>query len=470
MKVKEFNLKKNYSEASGACAVVDKNIIMKLNEYGFYEEQTRLSDDAELDPLVEFVSPNLNEKIDESKISKNLYGNVEGIKFDNRIGYYTSLYIGHVTEGEFREKASSGGMGTWIFKELFESNLIDGVIHVKKNTDSNDSLLFQYDISRSIEEIKDGAKTKYYPVEFSKVIKTVKDLPGRYAIIGIPSFIMSIRLLAEVDAVIKDRIRFTIGLISGHQKSSKFAEALAWQVGIKPGNLKYIDFRKKLLNKPASMYAIEMIGIIEGKEQTIIRSSEELLGQDWGQGFFKIKGSDFTDDVMNETADITLGDAWLPEYIKDSLGNNIVIVRNPEIDILIKNGIKLGRLNLDIADTETIFLSQAAHYRHTHDELAYRLYKKDKFNEWRPKKRVKASNDFPLFRRKVQDLRETISTNSHKIYKKAVEKNDLKYFEIEMERLSKKYNYLYRIMYIQKSGIEGIFKSIIRKLRSLIKQ
>lgn len=468
MKVKEFNSKKIFSEASGSCAIVDKNIVMELNEFGFYEEKILLSDDDELNSLVEFVSPNLNIEINELDISKKLFGKIAGIKFDRRIGFFSSLYIGHVVEGEFRQNASSGGMGTWLFKELFENNLIDGVIHVKKNRDNNSSLLFQYDISRSLDEIIEGAKTKYYPVEYSKVLKIVKEVPGKYAIIGIPSFIMSIRLLAEVDSVIKERVKFTIGLISGHQKSSKFAEALAWQVGIKPGNLKNIDFRKKTLNMPSNLYAVEMTGIIEGKEQTIIKSSDELLGQDWGQGFFKLQASDFSDDVMNETADVTLGDAWLPEYITDSLGNNVIIVRNPEIDTIIKNGIKCGRLNLDAVDEETIFRSQAAHFRHTHDELVYRLYKKDKINEWRPKKRVEASNDLPLLRKKVQDLRETISTSSHVIYKKAVENDDLKYFENEMDKLSKKYNQLYRLMYIQKSGVNGILKSILRRVTRII--
>lgn len=473
MKVAEFNAKKIFSEASGSCAVVDDNIKMVLNEYGVYDEKIDQDDDFELNPLVEFVSPNLNEGTNESIVSKKLFSSVENVKYDKRIGYYTSLYAGHVNEGDYREKASSGGMGTWIFKELFEKDLIDGVIHVKENPDKSSPIMFQYDISKSIDEIRAGAKTKYYPVEFSKVIKAVKETPGKYAIVGIPSFIMAIRLLSEKDDVIRDRIKYTVGLICGHQKSSKFAESMAWQVGIKPGNLVYIDFRRKILDRPASEYGVEITGIIDGKEVTIVKTTKELLGQNWGQGYFKTKASDYTDDVMNETADITLGDAWLPEYTKDSKGNNVVVVRNPIIDDLIKEGINSGRLNLDIVDKETIFRSQAAHYRHTHDELAYRLNKMDKINEWRPKKRIEGSNDIPLLRRKVQDLREEISTQSHIVHKKAVELDDLDYFKTEMGKLSKKYNQLYQIMgmlsAIQAKGIKGIIKAINKRVRRFIK-
>lgn len=468
MKVAEFKVKKMFSEASGSCAVVEDNIKMELNEYGNYEETLILNEDYELDPIVKYVSPNLNGEVNESDIAKILYDKVNGINYDKRIGYYTSLYAGHVIEGDYRKIASSGGMGTWIFKELFEKDLIDGVIHVKENFDKSSSIMFQYEISRSIDEIKAGAKTKYYPVEFSKVLKDVREKPGRYAIIGIPSFIMAVRLLAEKDEVIKERIKFTVGLICGHQKSSKFAEAMAWQVGIKPGDLKHIDFRKKLLDRPANDYGVEMTGLIDGTEVNIVRPTQELLGQNWGQGYFKAESSDFTDDVMNETADITIGDAWLPEYTKDSKGNNIILVRNPVIDDLIKEGMKSGRLRLDIVDKETLFRSQAAHYRHTHDELAYRLYKKDKSSEWRPHKRMKSSNNISFLRRKVQDLREEISTESHIVYKKAVELDDLDYFKTEMDNLSKKYNQLYRLMAIQKKGVFGVIKIISKKILNKI--
>ncbi|MDP2814442.1 MAG: Coenzyme F420 hydrogenase/dehydrogenase, beta subunit C-terminal domain, partial [Erysipelotrichaceae bacterium] len=357
--------------------------------------------------------------------------------------YYRSLYAGHVVEGDYRINASSGGIGTWIFKEMFERDYIDGVIHVKENPDKGSPILFQYGISRSVEKIQAGSRSKYYPVEMSEVLRTVREVEGRYAIIGIPSFIMAVRLLCERNEVFKSRIKYTVGLICGHQKSSKFGEFLAWQVGIKPGNLTYIDYRKKLMDRPADDYGVEMVGTIVGVEVNIVKPMSELLGHDWGEGFFKVLASDYTDDVFNETADITIGDAWLPEYSDDSLGSSVVIVRNAALNDLIDSGINSGRLKLNVIDKEAMFLSQASHYRHTHDELAYRLFKKDISGQWRPQKRVEASGELLERRKKIQDLREEISASSHIVYKRAVELDDLNYFMVEMGKLSKKYKELY---------------------------
>lgn len=472
MKVKEYNEIKKFSEASGTAAIVEENITMKLNKYGLYEESIHLSPEKKISSLIEYVSPNFNTHINEDDIGRKLYKNIDNIQHDNRIGYYLSCYAGYVAEGEYRKNASSGGMGTWIFKELFKQDLIDGVIHVKENKDSKSSVMFKYDISRTVEEIKEGAKTKYYPVEVSEVLNIVKKIPGRYAVIGIPSFIMAIRLLAEKDSLINERIKYTIGLICGHQKSSKFAESIAWQVGIKPGDLKHIDFRKKLLDKPANNYGVKIIGLIGGEERTIIKPTKELLGQNWGHGFFKSLASDFTDDVLNETADITLGDAWLPEYTKDSKGNNVVIARNSDIQSLISDGIKNGKLNFDVVDKEVILRSQNAHYRHTYEELPYRLYKKDSEKEWRPKKRVKASKNIPFLRKKVQDLRKEISTRSHIIYEEAVEREDLNYFIDEMSKMTRKYSFVYKFLSldskftrIKELGLQGTLRKVLHKFK-----
>lgn len=454
-----------YSFGTGVWTAIDPSIKMILDEYGIYkpdiDDSKLTSTSNEVFEKLKRVTVESGDALNEDIISGKLFGSIDGIHHNNELGYYKSLYAGHVVEGNFRKNASSGGFGTWIFKELLDRQLIDGVIHVKQTSSDSDSILFKYGISRTIEEICAGSKTKYYPVELSEVLSIVKSTPGKYAVIGIPSFITSVRLLAEEDEIFKERIVFAIGLICGHQKSSKFSESLAWQCGIKPENITYIDFRHKLKNEASSNYGILVKGYIDGKEVTVEKKMSELVGSDWGHGFFKTKASDFTDDVMNETADVTLGDAWLPEYVNDSDGNNVILVRHPIIERIIEEGIKSKKIKVSKISPETMFQSQAAHYRHTKDELSYRLFKKDQNKEWRPKKRVEASNDLSIFRKKVQDWREIIARQSHIKYKEAVEKNDISYYINSMSKYTKKYNLLYKIRRIQKKGLKNILKKLI---------
>ncbi|WP_300560911.1 Coenzyme F420 hydrogenase/dehydrogenase, beta subunit C-terminal domain [Companilactobacillus sp.] len=436
-------VKNKYDFGTGSWAVANNNIEMKFDKNGEYHPYQKNNEyqytEDEINKLKQACLSTSD--LNESDIAKKLFSQVKGIKYDDDLGYYSDLYVGHVNERDFRSNGSSGGFGTWILAQLLKNDEIDFVINVAES--KTDGKLFEYIISDTLEGVKSGAKTKYYPVEFSEVINMLKKNPGRYAIVGLPSFIMELRLLAEIDPIIKDRLKFTVVLVCGHQKSTKFAEFLAWQCGIKPGDLEKINFRKKQDNYSADRYAIEVTGKVAGKEQTIVREMRDLVGNDWGQGFFKVRASDFTDDVMNETADITLGDAWLPEYTQDSKGNNIVIVRNPIIKKIISNGIRDNKLMVDAVDDKTIYRSQASHFKHTKYELAYRLFKKQKNQEWYPQKRIKPGSHISWTRKRIQDQRETIYLNIPKYYQEALSKNDIQYFINKANKLSMKYKRIY---------------------------
>lgn len=459
-------VKNGYSIKSGAYSVVDKTIKTQLDEFGEYSPVFPPPGKQGNDSKLGLVCAMSDDSPDEDEVSEELFASAPGIKHDPILGYYNGVFAGHVVEGNYRKSASSGGFTTWILKELLERKLVDGVIHVKESPKNSDTL-FEYGISKTVKEICEGAKTRYYPVEFSGAINKVRDLPGRYAIVGIPSFIMEIRLLAKQDPKVKDKVRYTIGLICGHQKSTKYIESFAWQCGIKPGNLKSVDFRKKVKGSPANMYATEMTGIIDGKEVTITKRQEELFGSHWGHGFFKTKFSDFTDDTMNETADISLGDAWLPKYTKDSGGSNILIVRSEKILSILKDAEKNGKIKLDDLPVSDAIKSQAGLVHHTRDDLPYRLYKKDSKNEWRPKKRLAASNEIPFLRKVIQNLRQEIAEQSHINYKKAVELDDWSYFEKSMEPYLRKYKWVYVVVQLRRRGpMWAIRKLMARALPS----
>lgn len=457
-------VKGGYDFGTGSWSVVNENIKMKLNNIGEYhpfleKESRKLSSDEILNLKESCLSISTD---NEDTISKQLFANIPKIKYDKKIGYYSGLFIGHVLEEDFRKNGSSGGMGTWILSELVKKNKVDYVISVGEN--NNDEILFKYKISNEIKDIKRTSGTKYYPVEFSEVINFVKNNPGRYVIVGLPSFIMELRLLANLNPIIKERIKYTVGLVCGHQKSKLFADFLAWQCGIEPGKLRKINFRKKMNGSTALDYAIEVTGEINGHEQTVTRRMRNLAGKDWGEGLFKVSASDFTDDVMNETADITLGDAWLPEYAKDSKGNNIIIVRNPEIESIIENAIDENRISVDSSNVETIYKSQASHYRHTRYELRYRLFKKEKKGQWHPIKREVSNKKLPWIRKKIQVDRERICVEAPLAFIEAKNNNDINIFFEKMKSSRSSYENIYRI-----KRIFSKVKRIPSKVEEIIK-
>lgn len=394
----------------------------------------------------------------ETEIGKQLYGELP-VNYNEYTGYYLKNYAGYVKESEYRKMGSSGGMGNWIASQLLKLNLVDGIIHVKSSNRNDESPMFKYQISYTEKELVQGAKSKYYPVEMSEVIKLVKENEGRFALIGIPCFIKSIRLLANQDQIIKNRIKFCIGLVCGHLKSDMFAKSIGWQMGIPPKDLKSIDFRKKLEDRPANEYGVEVKGIVNDIEVEESLPTKQLYTTNWGYGLFKYNACEFCDDVVAETADITVGDAWLPEYKKESMGTNVIIVRNPIInDIIKKNS---DNIHIEEISTEKIYDSQASGFRHRREGLSYRLYLKDKNKEWRPVKRIEPSSKIKFKRKKVYEKRLVLTRESFRAFKKAELENDFKVFIDHMNPYIKEY---------KKTVAQPLIKRVVRKANNVVKK
>ncbi|WFU11671.1 Coenzyme F420 hydrogenase/dehydrogenase, beta subunit C-terminal domain (plasmid) [Rhizobium sp. CB3090] len=329
---------------------------------------------------------------------------------DPLLGRFEKAFVGHVEEGDFRRNGSSGGLVTWVAAEMLRRGLVDAVAHVIESRGSD--RLFRYTLSRSLADLKAGAKSRYYPVDLAEVLGTIRTTPGRYAIVGIPCFIKAVRLSCANDPILNERIVFTLGLFCGHMKSARMAESFAWQMGQRIGDVERFDYRAKCPDRPANWYRAQMklrSGDVVGRDWW------HLADGDWGAGFFQNPACNFCDDVVAETADIAFGDAWAQPYTVDGRGTNVVIVRSPALLDLVAGGMASRRIALSPVDTAFVVATQAAGFRQRREGLAFRL-------TWlrlglRPRKRVVAGSGGLTWRRRmIYRMRYAISLWSHRVF------------------------------------------------------
>ena len=329
------------------------------------------------------------------------------------IGRFEANYVGHVAEDGFRADGSSGGMVTWVAAELLRTGVVDAVAHVAPvDAPAADEPFFRYRLSRSVEELRTGAKSRYYPIELSDVIRAVRATPGRYAVVGVPCFIKAIHLLRRTDPVIAERVTHTLGLFCGHMKSAALVESFAWQLQRGVDQVTAVDYRLKDAGRPANWYRAQLTlrdGTAVGQDWW------HLADGDWGAGFFQNSACNMCDDVVAETADIAFGDAWVEPYSSDGRGTNVVIVRSAALHRMVTDAIADGRLDLREVDDAFIEHTQAAGLRQRREGLAYRL-------TWRrrgitPRKRVAPSAGGLRWRRRlVYRSRWWISYLSHRVF------------------------------------------------------
>jgi coenzyme F420 hydrogenase subunit beta len=221
----------------GVCVLVSGGALeMRMDAYGKYQPFAITDPKEEAMRAALAVCPFSNEAVNEDFLASQQFP--RATHEHSVLGRFEAIYAGHVSEAAFRREGSSGGFGSWVLYELLRRGLADYVVHVRPNISaSGTDNLFQYTISSSAEHVRDGAKSKYYPIELSSVLSELRSRAGRYIIVGLPCFIKAVRLLCRQDEAIRERVAYTVSLLCGHLKSSRYLDMMARDMRVRPDSV-----------------------------------------------------------------------------------------------------------------------------------------------------------------------------------------------------------------------------------------
>ena len=333
----------------------------KINETKYGELKAERINLTEINAIEDEICPFSNSAENEDARADQLFP--EDITKDKFLGSYFDIHAGSA-HSQIRENSSSGGLATAMAIKLLEEDEIQEVYHVQPT--GNSDTLFNFSVSKTVFEIKQRAKSRYYPVSFNTVINDMKKSDKKKLIIGLPCFIKAISLLQLNKKNPIKGIVYKFAILCGHLKGKFFQEMLAREMNLNPREIVSFDFRKKDANHIASDYFVQA----DTKKTMKIKGPiGTFYGQDWGMGFYKYKACDYCDDVAGETADMTFGDAWLKKYRADPKGTNIVISRNKKLSKYL-NQVSSNLEKLKAAD---FIESQLASFKHRRNGLQIRL-------------------------------------------------------------------------------------------------
>lgn len=285
--------------------------------------------------------------LDLNELNKYIFGKEPEDWF---LGNYIGCYVGYSTERKLRYQSASGGITTALLVFMFEEGMIDGAIVTKMSEKS--PLEPEVFIAKSREEIISASKSKYCPVPVNTALKYVLNHDEKLAIVGLPCHIHGLRKAEFLNKKLRERIVIRIGLFCSHTASFQGTKFLLNRVlHVKVEDIFKLDYRGK--------------GWPGGMTIKLRNGTEKLFPSDFYLKYLHLPlfippACLFCSDETSELADISLGDAWLPELMDDNIGESIIMTRTKLGKEILQKAVSNGKLKTTKINSNKILVSQKA--------------------------------------------------------------------------------------------------------------
>jgi coenzyme F420 hydrogenase subunit beta len=259
------------------------------------------------------------------------------------IGQHLAAYVGFSADAQLRNNGASGGVVSAISTYLLEQDLVDGVITLIDSPQEPYRAIPQIITKR--EEVLAAAQSRYSINPVNTILGSLAGLAGRYAYVGLPCQVHSLRKLQAAKYPGCEKIQYIIGTYCGNILHFDAVRSFLRRNGVSDlmqvSSLKY-----RAGTWPGRMEVRLHDGRIFGLEKFY---ANYLIP------FYIMQRCLLCTDLTNEFADISTGDGWTPVYEERGKGSNIVLVRTPAGAGIIKDMRQQAHLELhEISDEAAV--------------------------------------------------------------------------------------------------------------------
>ena len=263
------------------------------------------------------------------------------------IGEFKGTYVGWACDDALCFQASSGGLVTAVLLFLLKYRYIDGALVTSLTADKR--FRAKPYIARTATSIRAAIGSKYLPVAANTALREILEVPGRYAVVGLPCHMQGIARAEERLPVLSQRIVVRIGLACSGSFSMYGMQLLLTACKANVESVKSIRFRGR--GWPGSF----RVELSDGSSCTI-PYSHYFTYLRW----YLALGCFVCWDSLCEYADLSFGDAWMRDLrASGEDGVSIVVSRTNKGECIIQQAVKDGCASLLPISAQEIAESQS---------------------------------------------------------------------------------------------------------------
>ncbi len=260
-----------------------------------------------------------------------------------------SCYFGYSLNNEHRYEAATAGIATEIAAYLLKTNQIDGVVSSYQSEDNKTVT----EIFTDSNEVKKTRGSIYRQVSMLNGLaeKIEKNKYKKLLLIGLPCHVAGLKTLQKANKYLRKNVEFiTIALFCKQTKTEEFSDMQ--RIILNAKSKQKIDYRGKGWPGFTS---------VEGGRS--LPFTDIKIGLSWGSFSFAPAYCFSCSDPIGVEADISVGDAWLPQYLQvDKKGSSLFVANTKLGDSIIKEIARNSIIYIKDETKENIIKSQNKKY------------------------------------------------------------------------------------------------------------
>ncbi|GFO54722.1 hypothetical protein GMSM_17290 [Geomonas sp. Red276] len=267
----------------------------------------------------------------------SLAGNREAAAEHPIWGACRESLFAHAADPEVRFSGSSGGVITAVAIRLLESGAADFIVQI--GVSAHDPLVNEVKISRTRGEVLANAGSRYAPSAPLSTIGELLDGPGRFAFIGKPCDVASLRQLGRTDPRVGEKVVLMLSFMCAGVPTLRGTREILNRWGIRPEEVE--SFRYRGEGWPGFTKAV----LKDGSNRTM--TYEDSWGSILNRHLlFRCK---ICPDGSGERADLVGADAWegrpdgYPDF-GEREGRSLVLARTERGAAVLKECLESGAL------------------------------------------------------------------------------------------------------------------------------
>jgi len=255
---------------------------------------------------------------------------------DERIGCFERLLVTQSTRPAVRERATSGGTVSELARFLLESHVVDGVVVTRMDCSGDRPRPVTW-IATDVSELDRLQGSLYMMAPVNTVLRTIRraERGKRFALVGLGCHVEGLRAAQRELPWLRERVPLVIGLFCGHGVNPAGTWHLIRRLGFTPDRITSLAYR--LGPGPGRFH----VATRDGRMRELPMAEYSYMLACYGNARCSM-----CIDPLCELADVSVGDAWLPE-LRGRGGWNLTVVRTPAGARLVERLIRTGRLRAE---------------------------------------------------------------------------------------------------------------------------